>query len=552
MQIKQKLLIGFLLISLLIFGFTFGINLLLQNKTFAIFQEVGGELLPGDIALSRMSTELYHTALLLEKYKKKSDVHILKEIDKSIVSLDAYKTTHDLYHGDDELTHQIESLIQAFSREVARYKLLLQKDSDKEDVLAARKRINILLEEFTRSLNPAIEKSIETSYQKITDVHKMNQTSQNVFLIGGALILILIFFLSMYTAHLFSEPLRILRDATRQIGAGNLDIKLSVNSKDEVGDLAQAFNKMVDDLKTTQLQLKKKNQALKKHQEHLEDMVDARTIELQCSNDTLQNTIEELNQTQAQLIETEKMASLGGIVAGVAHEINTPLGICITAATSLEDDILQLNNSFQKDDMTEEQFKDHLKRTENLCKILNTNLNTSAKLINSFKQVSIEPYYNDWRDINLFDLINENIHSMDTRLIEHKVSVENQCLDDLIIYSSLGILNQIISALISNSLTHAFDQKEGEKIIIRAKKNNNNISIEFQDNGKGINNEHKKLIFEPFFTTRRGDKENSGLGLSIIYNLISKTLNGTIKAQSELGKGTSFHIELPLIKNDLH
>lgn len=218
MRIKQKLLAGFLFVSLLIFGFSFGISVLVQQKTVATFQEVGGEFLPGNIALSRIETELYHTMVLLNKYEKTPDIYTRHEMETALSNLDTYKTTHDLYHGNDKLSSQIEKMIQSFSRKVAQYVLLLQKISDKKEKQAVRQSIDSLLEQFTQSLNPSIEESIATSYEKILEVEKMNHHSQNVLLAGGAFILFITFLVSIYIAHLFSRPLQALRDAAQQIG----------------------------------------------------------------------------------------------------------------------------------------------------------------------------------------------------------------------------------------------------------------------------------------------------------------------------------------------
>lgn len=280
MKIKQKLSAGFLFVSILIFGFSFGINFLVQEKTFSIFQEVGGERLPGDIALSRMTTELYHTVVLLDRYEKNPDIRIRIEMEKALASLDAHKTTYKLYYKNNELSSQIERLIQIFTREVARYGLLLQKGSNNEDVFTTRKNIDTLLEQFAQSLNPSIDKSIATSYQKIINVQEMNNYSHKILLVGGAVILILTLLLSLYIAHLFSTPLKSLRDAALEIGEGRLNVKLPVNSKDEIGDLAQAFNKMTGELETTRKKLMKEHVTLQKHRNHLKELVDARTVEL--------------------------------------------------------------------------------------------------------------------------------------------------------------------------------------------------------------------------------------------------------------------------------
>lgn len=547
MQIKQKLLIGVLLVSLLIFGFSFGINILVQNKTFEIFQEVGGEILPGDIALSRMTTELFRVVILLDKYENNPDPEIHREIETALSSMDVYKTTHQLYHSDDDLAYEIEQLVQTFSREVVRYELLLQKGSDIEQIWQVRKKIDRLLERFLKSLNPAIDKSMANSYQKIIDVQNINKDSYTILLLGAFIILIFSLILSVYIAQKFSNPLKNLRDAALEIGSGNLDIHLPAGTKDEISDLSRAFNKMISDLKETRKELDDKHQILQKHKDNLEELIYIRTEELQKSNMTLKNTLEELKSTQEQLIETEKMASLSGIVSGVAHEINTPLGVCITAGSFLEDSVNDLKKNFESNEISRNDFESYIDKAENFCKTLNENLETSVNLINCFKQVAVgqEQFNSDWRNINLYDYINTIISTMEMALRKNRISINNRCDPTISIYTSPGIISQIFTTLISNSLTHAFDKNSDGQIVIRAEEFPNHILLDFHDNGKGILKEHINHIFEPFFTTRRGHKDSTGLGLSIIYNLISRSLKGRIKVQSKAGEGTNFYIELP-------
>lgn len=548
MRIRQKLFTGFFIISFLIFGFSFGISYLVQEKTFTIFQEIGGKILPGDIALSRMTTELYRTIILLEQYEQSGDIEIRKEMEKALSSLEVHRTTHELYHYSDELSPEIEYLVQTFSREIARYVLLLQKGSDMDEVYAVRKKIDGLLERFLESLNPEIDLSMSTTYQKINDVRKINNDSQIILLAVGMVILLLALTLSIFISLRFSRPLSALRDAAEQIGEGNLSISLPVKSKDEIGDLARAFNKMSIDLKETQHELDEKHQQLKQHKEHLEELVYIRTEELQKSNMTLQNTIEELNEAQSELIETKKMASLSGIVMGVAHEINTPLGVSVTAASGIQDELNELNKSFQSDDISHNAFEHFLDKTGGLCELLRRNLDSSVKLVNSFKEVDVEQeHYNiDWCTINLYSYINNIVNEMETTLSDYQVSINNRCDKELTLYTSPGALSQIIKTLISNSLNHAFEQDKDGQIVITTHQLGKSIQIEYHDNGKGIEAEHLPQIFEPFFTTRRGHKDSTGLGLSIIYNLITRTMKGQIKVQSRLGEGTNFYIDLPI------
>lgn len=349
----------------------------------------------------------------------------------------------------------------------------------------------------------------------------------------------LLILVTVIISLMLTKKLNKIQEGVEQIQQGNLGYEIKVKKNDELGDLAYTFNHLAKHLGETR-------QQLINEQAELENRVKERTSELQQSNEALKDTIDELHKTQAQLIETEKMASLGGIVAGVAHEINTPLGISITAITSMQEDLRQLKDAFYKGEISENDFEDYIKKTEHYSSMLYGNLKTSATLISSFKKISTNNTTTDWRSINLHDYIDEIIYSIDNQIDEHDIAIENQCSADIKLHTSPGVIYQVISSLISNSLTHAFDDPEKAQITIKAIQHSDKVTIEYHDNGKGISDEHKNLIFEPFFTTRRGNKNNFGLGLSIIYNLITSTLKGKISVQSHLDEGTTFYIELPL------
>jgi signal transduction histidine kinase len=359
----------------------------------------------------------------------------------------------------------------------------------------------------------------------------------NNLLISGIALMALII-ATIFISILLTRKLRKLKEGVDQLQQGNLAHEISLESNDEFGDLADNVNHMARNIHRVQ-------QQLVAEQQELENRVAQRTGELVSSNARLREAIEELDRTQAQLVETEKMASLGSIVAGVAHEINTPLGISITAASSLQESVARLNNDFQCNRMTQKAFTDHLQQGAHFCNLLTTNLASSAALINNFKQMAVDQPSTDWRTLNLFNLINEVRNSLGPALSHPQLIFQNHCEESLMIHTSPGVLYQVLSTLASNALIHAFDPDQEQRIAVEVERDEAGVIILFKDNGKGISPENIALIFEPFFTTRKGHKDRSGLGLSIIYNLISKHLNGRIKAQSIVGEGTTFIIKLP-------
>ena len=266
--------------------------------------------------------------------------------------------------------------------------------------------------------------------------------------------------------------------------------------------------------------------------------------ELENYNSNLQHMLEDLRNTQKQLVESEKLASLGGLVAGVAHEINTPLGISLTSATNMHEELDALKNKFNTDTLKRTELEAFINQAEQACKILNTNLYRASDLVRSFKQVAVDQTVDELRKINMNDYMHEVLVSIGPSLKFTAVTVENQCEKDIVVETHPGAIYQIISNLMINSTTHAYDKDTQGTIRINTYRKGDNIVIDYSDDGKGISQEHMKNIFTPFFTTRRGSG-GSGLGLSIVYNLVTGTLKGSITANSTEGQGTQFKIVFP-------
>ena len=268
----------------------------------------------------------------------------------------------------------------------------------------------------------------------------------------------------------------------------------------------------------------------------LEKQVKKRTEELELSLNTLK-------QAQNRLIESEKMASLGSLVAGVAHEINTPVGIGLTGISHLEDLTRVLKEKYEKEIMSQEEFEEYLITNTELSKLIHLNLDKAASLVRSFKQVAVDQSSEEKRKFNLYDYLNEILSSIHSVTKKTNIKIEIRCLSNIQIESYPGAFSQIITNLIMNSLTHGFSKKEKGLIIIDIKKINNQITIKYEDSGSGIKEENVKKIFNPFFTTNRKDG-GSGLGLNIIYNIITSNFNGDIRCISQEGKGAQFLINL--------
>lgn len=292
------------------------------------------------------------------------------------------------------------------------------------------------------------------------------------------------------------------------------------------------------------LQRKLAEKEIKNLNETLEQKVNSRTKQLKETNLELEKSMNGLKQAQDSLIESEKMASLGELVAGVAHEINTPVGISLTGITHFILSSNKISRQYEKDELSEEDFKEFIQTTNELAKSININLEKTVNLVRSFKQVAVDQSSDDKREFNLCKYFDEILLSINNITKKTNIDININCNQIILMNGYPGAISQIITNLIMNTIIHAYDEKEKGKIDITVKEENNQITIIYKDYGKGIKKGHQQKIFNPFFTTNR-EKGGSGLGLSIIYNLITTKLNGTITLASEEKIGTTFIISIP-------
>jgi len=256
----------------------------------------------------------------------------------------------------------------------------------------------------------------------------------------------------------------------------------------------------------------------------------------------LQESLVKLEQTQNILIESEKMASLGSLVSGIAHELNTPLGVGLTGISQVDHELKKLESNYKENMLTEEALKAYITIMNKLVQTIRDRLNNAVTLVKSFKDISVDQHFEDQREFNLKQYIDSIIFSFQTQLNSKQVKVNNTIDDSIVLNSYPGIFSQIFSNLILNSIKHAFEEGEDNVITISMELTDQFI-IYFQDNGKGISSEYEKKIFDPFFTTKRGEG-GSGLGLHIVYNLITQQLEGKFKLTKVSSYGLGFSITL--------
>lgn len=289
--------------------------------------------------------------------------------------------------------------------------------------------------------------------------------------------------------------------------------------------------------------LKRTEEELRRLNEELELRVAERTSNLEQAKAELERSLAELSRTQEELILSEKLAALGSLVAGVAHEINTPLGIGVTASSFLADRIAQLDQAFSQGTLKKSDLERFLVDGRDSSSSILANLGRAAELISSFKQVAADQSSEMPRLFNLRAYVDEVLLSLAPQYRHTGHEVENRCAE-VELYSYPGAFVQIIANLLANSLHHAYAPGESGRIVIDGRAEGDNIVFTFADDGAGIAESVRDRVFEPFVTTRRGDG-GTGLGLHIVFNIVNKMLGGTIRLATGPGQGTAYTITIP-------
>ena len=291
-------------------------------------------------------------------------------------------------------------------------------------------------------------------------------------------------------------------------------------------------------------ELMEQEEALQRANVELEHRVEGRTLDLRQANDHLRRTLDDLRQAQKQLVESEKMAALGVLVAGVAHEINTPLGIGVTASSHLQGETRRLRELLESGAMKRSDLDSYLGVATESSELILRNLRRADHLVKSFKQVAVDQSTEERRRVDLAAYLDEILTSLQPRLRKTRHRVEIDCASSIQIDTFPGALYQVITNLVMNSLAHGFEDREAGLIRIAVRVDGGDVCIAYSDDGRGMNDEVRRRIFEPFFTTKRG-QGGSGLGMHILFNLVTRLLAGTVKCDSAPGQGVRFEIRFP-------
>ncbi|XLZ73017.1 ATP-binding protein [Massilia sp. SR12] len=279
----------------------------------------------------------------------------------------------------------------------------------------------------------------------------------------------------------------------------------------------------------------------------LETRVRERSAALEQANRDLSSALETLQRTQHDLIASEKMASLGSLVAGIAHELNTPIGNSLLASTALTDRVEEFQQTVADGSIRRSTLNHHLDEVQMACGLISNSLQKAADLIASFKQIAVDQTNDQRRHFRLQSVALDTTATYTPRLRRSAIQMQVEVPAELELDSYPGSLYQVFNNLINNALLHAFEGRNCGKLWLSARAlPGQQLEIVFRDDGVGMSDEVKRHIFDPFFTTKMGNG-GTGLGMNIVYNIVTGVMGGRIVIDSTLGAGTTVRMVVPNI-----
>lgn len=298
-------------------------------------------------------------------------------------------------------------------------------------------------------------------------------------------------------------------------------------------------------------------EALQKAYDNLEVKVEERTSELTALNEELTAmneeliaTLESLRKAQQMLLQSEKMAALGNLVAGMSHELSTPIGIAVTGVSYVHKELMDLVEKMQKQAVSLSEYEDFFDEANILLTTTGKNLERADLLIRSFKQISVDHTTEEKRKFDARAYLEELLLSLNPLLRNKPYQIVIDCNEGVQVMGYPGLIAQILTNLITNSINHGFDPKSPGLIHIGFKKVDDQYRLIYSDNGRGMDEEVLNHIYDPFFTTKRGTAGGTGLGMHLVYNIVTQKLGGEIECVSSPNKGSQFIVTFPDMYHD--
>jgi signal transduction histidine kinase len=410
-------------------------------------------------------------------------------------------------------TAALRNGLERLSKQLANRTELLHNaiDASQADASAA-------IDELSVKMRQREQKAQETFDQTLADI------SRKVLLIAVILLGIIIA-AGVLIAISIRLPLQQIMTAMQAITSGDYNRRVQgTSARDEVGEMARAVEVFRD------------NAIAKRETED----------ELRASKERAETALHELNAAQQNLIDAERLAALGGLVAGVAHEVNNPIGISLTVASSFARRTEMFEAELRSETgLRRSQLDEFVRTSRDAAQQLVGNLQRAGELIQSFKQVAVDRSRAERRQFDLREATDQIIASLRPALKKASISLSVEVPESLLIDGYPGSYGQILTNLFLNAANHAFADGRSGVITISAKPSgNDDVEIIFADNGAGMTPDVQRQAFDPFFTTRR-DEGGTGLGLHIVYNLVTQQLGGRMMLDSRPGQGTTFRIIIP-------
>lgn len=487
MRIKHKLLFAFLGISLLPLTISFGGGTLLQNKMVTISQEVGGRDLPAALALAQMEATVYHLQLLIEQYEANPAPQLREHLQTTLAELAQHQATNTLFRSTTGNKNLVEAFANDFQISISKYLLALDKYGPTDiHVIEAKKRTDDLSNEFTNIVDPAIQSNLKAGFKRTSEIKHINQQSHDVVLIGTLFTLLLSISLSFLIAHQYSKPLQRLRDGVRKIGEGDFDAMIPITSKDEIGDVSKAFNKMSTEVM------------------HRIDEAEAANL------------------------------AKSMFLANMSHELRTPLNAIIGFSDVIRMEVYGPIKPAKYVDYALDIFNSGHHLLDVITAVLDMSKIEAGKHTVCIDRID-------------FNHTCDEAMVMVKGSAEKKGLTLTCDLSDkpVFIMADKAMTRQVLINLIANAIK--FTPRGGE-IKVKTKPDAHALIVSVSDTGIGMNADDVQRAILPFIQMEREkgvSHEGTGLGLPLTKKFI-EIQHGVFRLESEAGKGTTATFSLPL------
>jgi len=455
----------------------------------------------------------------------------------------------------DHFKSQLEAsdLAEADKRSVSEmiegyYEIFVQASYVNADVQQAKLDLEARHQTFASNLEAWISELRDELLELKADAEDRINTFIVVLLSTAVLLALAVFFAGRFITYTITRPITELVRSLQGLARGKRELDIPFTDLDnEIGQIAQAAEVFKESLYEAEkgAVAEAKRQALEESNQELEIKVQERTEELADRNDALKEAVEKLKVAQDELLEREKLAALGSLVAGVSHELNTPLGNALTVLTSISDETNQITTALESGEITQTQLKTYLEYSQSGLSLAEKNLSRAGSLVKNFKQVAVDQTSESRREFDLKEVTDEIVETLKPSYKHQAFEFITDIPDHIVLDSYPGPYGQVISNLINNACLHGFDKRPYGSIRISAKTNTEGVCIVVSDDGVGMPENIQQRIFEPFYTTKLG-QGGSGLGMNIVYNMVTGILGGKIQIFSKEKQGTQIELKLPM------